>query len=589
MKVMRIFKSQLVIFSLVLATIGFQTRDAQCQKVVKGDQADSFFEGVNDVFKRQIELSLPKEARVPAKQPRKILVFNMHRIKGEIRKGHNSIPFGNYMLYQMGEKTGAWETWFSRDTLVFKREVLGRFDAVVFNNTGGVLFDDPELRENLIEYVYSGKGFVGIHAAGATFVQWPVYDQFPEFGVMLGGYETMGHPWTSYEWININVNEPDHPLNQGFNRSPFDICDEVFQFGPPYSRDYLRVLVSINTDLTDMSETRRIIPERREEKDLALAWIKPFGRGKVYYSSFGDNPHIFWDPRILRQSLASIQFILGDLKASYMPNNKLTPAIVAQEKLDWRLGIPAYTFKDNTLFETIDMAADLGVWYLGGLNVQSVSSKINKKFDYNLTNEELIQIRQKFTSAGVQLVTYYIHDIPNDEETCFKIFEFGRKMGIETFISEPKPEALDLIDQYCQKYDIKVAIHNHGKKISPKYWNPKGILKTCKNRSSYIGACGDLGYWTRSGIDPLEAIELLGDRLITLQVHDLNEISIDGHDVAWGSGKSDLASFFEKLKKLDIKPSLIGLEYSYNWEKPRPEIKESIKFFNATSIELAEK
>ena len=102
------------------------------------------------------------------------------------------------------------------------------------------------------------------------------------------------------------------------------------------------------------------------------------------------------------------------------------------------------------------------------------------------------------------------------------------------------------------KYDIKVAIHNHAKDISPKYWNPKGVLKACKGRSQYIGACGDVGYWIRSGIDPVEAIEQLGDRLMTLQVHDLNENNKDGHDVPWGTGKTDLKAFFQKLKDLGV-------------------------------------
>lgn len=582
---MKIMNPKFLILLLLLS--GAFLDKSHAQNLVKGDEAESFFAEVNDRFRQLIERSLPDEALAVPVKPRKILVFDMNRNRGIIQQGHHPMDYGNYMLYQMGKKTGAFETWYSRDTLVFKREVLSEFDAICFNNTVGVLFDDPELRNNLLEYVYSGKGFIGFHAAAATFVQYPVYDQFPEFGLMLGGYENGGHPWSPYEWITIRVNEPDHPLNKGFNKTSFDISDEVFQFSAPYSRDYVRVLLSINTDITDMSEKRRILPERRADLDLAMAWIKPYGRGRVYYSSFGDNPHVFWDSRLLQQSLACIQFVLGDLEASYTPNNKLTPAVEAREKLGWRLGVAAYSFKDNTLFETIDKAVELGIWHLGGLNVQKVSADIDKNFDYNLTDQELIRIRQKLVTAGVRLVTFYIHDIPNDEVTCSRIFEFGRKMGIETFISEPKPEALDLIEKYCKKYDIKVAIHNHDKRISPQYWSPKGVLKVCKDRSPYIGACGDLGYWIRSGIDPSEALEQLGDRLLTLQVHDLNEETKDGHDVPWGTGIADLGSFFQTLKDLGIKPSLIGLEYSYNWGKSLPEIKQSVKFFNTTSIELS--
>ena len=40
-------------------------------------------------------------------------------------------------------------------------------------------------------------------------------------------------------------------------------------------------------------------------------------------------------------------------------------------------------------------------------------------------------------------------------------------MGIETFMCEPKPEQLDLLDKLANEYGINVAIHNHGQNISP--------------------------------------------------------------------------------------------------------------------------
>jgi sugar phosphate isomerase/epimerase len=144
-----------------------------------------------------------------------------------------------------------------------------------------------------------------------------------------------------------------------------------------------------------------------------------------------------------------------------------------------------------------------------------------------------------------------------------------------------------LIDKFCQKYQIKLAIHNHGPDISPNYWDPNKLLKSIEGRSDWIGACADIGYWQRNGIDPMDAIKLLDKRLITMQVHDLNEVSVDGHDVAWGSGKSDLKEVFELLASMDIKPSLIGLEYSYNWGNSLTDIIKSKEFFDKTVINIA--
>ncbi|MCK5463846.1 MAG: TIM barrel protein, partial [Bacteroidales bacterium] len=346
------------------------------------------------------------------------------------------------------------------------------------------------------------------------------------------------------------------------------------------------ILLAIDTDKTDMSKERRILPERRADKDIAISWIRNYGRGRVFYTSLGHNAHINWNEKVLVHYLDGIQFILGDLDAPATPSNKLAPAVEAREKLGWRLGLTAYSFKDNTLFETIDKAASLGLLYLGGLNVQQVSDEIKDNFDYTLSEDDLIAVRKKFLSAGVTLVSYYIHDIPNDEETCRKIFEFGRKMGIETFISEPGVEALDLIEEYCEEYQIKLAIHNHRKDISPVYWDPENLLEVCRERSPLIGACGDLGYWSRSGIRPLDAIKLLGDRLITVQMHDLDDMGPDGQDVAWGEGELGLDAVVRQLGVSGIKPALFGLEYSRDWDQERPEINQSIEYFNDVCLKI---
>jgi sugar phosphate isomerase/epimerase len=321
------------------------------------------------------------------------------------------------------------------------------------------------------------------------------------------------------------------------------------------------------------------------DKDIAISWIRNYGRGRVFYTSLGHNPHINWNAPILLHYLDGLQFVLGDLEAPATPSNRMTPAVSAQEKTGLRLGLTAYTFKDNTLFETIDKAASLGLSFMNGLNVQQVSKEIPRNFDYQLSDEELVLIRNKFLDAGITLVTYYIHDIPADEAICEKIFEFGRKMGIETFIAEPDPKALDIIEKYCVKYNIRLAIHNHRDNISPVYWNPANILELCKGRSPLIGACGDFGYWVRSGIMPLDAVKLLQDRLITVQVHDLNEFSPDGHDVAWGEGICQLEAVIQYFIDSGIKLSLFELEYSQDWDKERPEIQKSIDYFNSIIVQ----
>jgi hypothetical protein len=268
----------------------------------------------------KIESSIPQAAQAHPKRKRKLLVVTLNIWEGRERRGHTSIPFGNLAIQRMGERTGAYEAVFSNDINTFRPANLKQFDAICFNNTGGVLFEDPALRESLLSFVRSGKGFIGFHAAGATFVQYPKYDQFPPFGDMLGGYENGGHPWGPKDVITMKVEDPVSPVNAAFGGQSFEISDEVFQFQAPYSREKLHILLSIDTDRTDMNPKRHFLPERAKDHDFGMSWIRRYGEGRVFYSSLGHNPEIWSNPPILKHFLAGIQYALGDLKADDRPS-----------------------------------------------------------------------------------------------------------------------------------------------------------------------------------------------------------------------------------------------------------------------------
>jgi type 1 glutamine amidotransferase/sugar phosphate isomerase/epimerase len=529
-----------------------------------------------------IEAALPARAFAPPRKPRKLLIFDRNVNYG----GHASIPTANLAFELMGRKTGAFDTVVSRDPEVFQPESLRQFDAVFFNNTVGNLFTDPALRQSLVDFVYAGGGMMGVHGTSVAFTQWPgAIEDWPEFGLMIGA-RGANHR-ASDEHVFIKLDDPAHPLNQAFGGQGFDYRDEFFRVHEPYSRKRVRVLLSIDTDKTDLHQGPGYGKLERADNDFALAWVRNYGRGRTFYCTIGHNPYVFRDPKMLPFYLAAAQFVLGDLPAPTIPSANLTPAIRAQEKLGWRLGIEAYTFHKFSLFEAIDKTAALGLPFMGGLSFQRVSDGISKNFGPGLSDDELRQIRLKLDAAGVRLLTYYIQDIPGDDPGCRKVFEFARKIGIETIMSEPKPEALGTVEQFCDACDINVALFNYDAKASPVYWNPAGILEVCKGRSKRLGACADLGYWMRRGLDPIQAARQLKDRLIAVQMHDLNERGTDGHDVPWGTGAGDTAAFLHELHRLGVRPTMFGIEYPHHGPESMPDIAQCVAFFNQACLALA--
>ncbi len=260
----------------------------------------------------------------PAKA-RKVLILS--RSEGFY---HSCIPLADEALAILGEKSGAYEATVAYGMDVFTSQNLARYDAIIFNNTARLKFEDPRQREALLDFVRGGKGFIGIHAASDNF-----YD-FPEASAMIGG-QFNGHPWTSGGTWAVKLDEPGHPLNQAFGNAGFLIKDEIYQMKtPPYSRDTLRVLLSLDMD-NPVNYEVKTSGIRRDDRDFAISWVREFGKGRVFYCSLGHNHEIFWDPAVLRHYLDGIQYALGDydvpaepsaqIKGKYQPAYSPGPAL----------------------------------------------------------------------------------------------------------------------------------------------------------------------------------------------------------------------------------------------------------------------
>ena len=258
----------------------------------------------------------------------------------------------------------------------------------------------------------------------------------------------------------------------------------------------------------------------------------------------------------------------------------------AAESLGWRLGVAAWSFNRFTFFEAVDRTAALGLRSVEAFEGQRVRPDSETKLNADLSDEELAKINAKLAGAKVQLTSIYIHQLPGEEAACRKAFDFCRKLRLETIVSEPAPEALNLIERLCDEYDIKVAIHNHPQGNS-RYWDPQTVLKVCEGRSPRLGACADVGHWQRSGIKPVDGVRALGRRLLALHVKDLNESGPNGHDVWWGTGQGDIAGLLREVHRLGVSPTLFAIEYEYNWEDNRQDIAQSAKFFRETVATIA--
>ncbi|HPO37520.1 MAG TPA: discoidin domain-containing protein, partial [Kiritimatiellia bacterium] len=71
-------------------------------------------------------------------------------------------------------------------------------------------------------------------------------------------------------------------------------------------------------DLSDAA-TAAANGQRRADKDYAVSWIRPYGKGRVFYTSFGHDQRAFLDKAVVVHILDGIQYAIGDLKADDAP------------------------------------------------------------------------------------------------------------------------------------------------------------------------------------------------------------------------------------------------------------------------------
>jgi len=275
---------------------------------------------------KQIRDAAPDRPQVKPARPRRVLIFNTppHLMGKDPHKGY-CIPYGTYAMKTLGRKTGAFTPVVSDDVAAFLPESLKTFDAIVLNNASGAWITPSDeamktlkshgdtaaveklLRKSLLDFVRGGKGIVAYHYAMGGNRHWPAFRE-------LLGAAYWGHPW--HEEVGITVEEPDHPVLAAFGgKKTFRLKEEIFQFREPYSRDTLRVLLSLDVTATNMG----VKWIHRKDNDFALAWVKPYGKGRVFYTAFGHRTEIYWNPTLLRFYLAGIQFAAGDLKAPCEP------------------------------------------------------------------------------------------------------------------------------------------------------------------------------------------------------------------------------------------------------------------------------
>ncbi|GAB1857541.1 hypothetical protein MHTCC0001_23770 [Flavobacteriaceae bacterium MHTCC 0001] len=143
---------------------------------------------------------------------KKILIY--HETNGF--RHANAITEGITMFENLGNSNSRWTTDNSQDSSVFNTTNLNQYDAVVFLNTSGNNLLNTTEQQAFENFIKSGKGFIGIHAATDTYrdKSWDFYNE-------LVGAIVQTSPNHTANNFNADMEvKVDHPLISFLSSSP---------------------------------------------------------------------------------------------------------------------------------------------------------------------------------------------------------------------------------------------------------------------------------------------------------------------------------------------------------------------------------
>jgi len=268
---------------------------------------------------------VPRPAAGQARKKTLLAIGDVHRKVYQ----HDAVSHALATIERLGYESGLYDTYIRTDIqLLTKHPIqfaetvavpdtvgnvanyknLNDFDAIFFYGTGELELT-AEQKSDLLSFIKEdGKGFVGAHTAITSFYSWP------EWCEMIGGYFD-DHPWLIFDAPVINE-APDFPAMKGFPHE-FVARDEIYQV-KNFSRNKVRVLARLNADKIDLNNPR----VHRTDRDFAVAWAKNYGKGRVFYSSFGHTKESWDDPRMQQMWLEAIKWAMGLTQGDAQPRPK---------------------------------------------------------------------------------------------------------------------------------------------------------------------------------------------------------------------------------------------------------------------------
>ncbi|MBW1297595.1 ThuA domain-containing protein [Aquimarina litoralis] len=223
---------------------------------------------------------------------------------------HPSIGAGITMIRDLGNDNGLWTTDDTDNANAFTDANLSQYAAVIWCNTSGNNLLNASQREAFENFIASGGGFLGIHAATDTYRDgsWPFYNE------LVGGIVQSGPNHTSNNFNADMTVVNSHP-SVDFLGTTWNKSEEYY-----YWRNNGGQLFSGNIDLLMVESTG----SNDYDEARPISWYKEYGGGRSFYTALGHNSSDYTnDDNFIKHVEEGIKYVIGNTLSVGGPSQEI--------------------------------------------------------------------------------------------------------------------------------------------------------------------------------------------------------------------------------------------------------------------------
>jgi inosose dehydratase len=242
------------------------------------------------------------------------------------------------------------------------------------------------------------------------------------------------------------------------------------------------------------------------------------------------------------------------------------PADAPHKVHTYELGLASFSFRKFPLDRALAMTNRVGLKHI-----------CLKDFHLALTStpEQIAEAAAQVKAAGIDLYGCGVITMRTTANVD-QAFEYAKAAGMRTIVAMPSAQMLLRIDEQVQKYDIRLAIHNHGPgdRIFP---TPDLAYERIKDLDRRVGLCIDIGHTVRIGGDPYRAAEQFAERLFDVHIKDVTAAKPTAKEIEIGRGIIDIPRFLRILDKVQF-AGFVSFEHENDAADPMPGLAESVGY-----------